>query len=300
MNAMHSSRRALGLALALGLSLASQARAGFQVLDDGQGTKQVAHDGQVIYALKENGNIWACTRGRWEMIDDGTGTRAIAADAGRVYALKDNGKLFRRAFGSWSAIATKGSRQIAAAGKDVYTLEDNEDVWMFDSGTGSWTRVDNGTRTRMIAADRESGLYVLKNSGQIFHHVGRGRFELIDDGSGTVQIEASGGLLYALKDNGNVWRRAGGQWARIDDGAGTSQIAADRDTLFVLKNDGRIFMFSGERWVQVDDGRGTRQIVAKEGDLVILKDNGNIFLGQPASRASDIRVSNFDALHGRF
>ena len=55
------------------------------------------------------------------------------------YALKNNGKLFRRAFGQWSAIALKGSRQLAIAGKDLFTLEENEDVWHFDARTGNWT-----------------------------------------------------------------------------------------------------------------------------------------------------------------
>ena len=289
-------RRAL--VLFLGLSIAGTSFAGeFRMLDDGTGTKQVAHDGQSVYALKENGNIWQFAGGRWQMIDDGSGTKQIAADAGRVYALKNNGKLFRRTFGAWSAIGLKGSRAIAVGGKDVYTLEDNDDVWMFSSATGQWSRIDNGTHTRMICADAQKGLYVLKESGNIFHHVGGTQFELADDGTGTAQIASSGGILYALKNNGNIYRLFG-QWSMIDNGTGTKQMVADDQSLYCLKNNGNVWMFASENWAQVDNGSGTRQIEAKNGELVILKENGNIFAGS-AARGSDIRTANFERLYGQ-
>lgn len=297
-----NSKTTIRLLVALVLTLTVMApamAAGFQLIDDGSGTKQVVHDGSSIYTLKNNGNIWMFQGGRWEMIDNGTGTLQIAADAGRVYALKDNGKLWRRTYGKWSAIAMKGSRQIAAAGKNIFTLEDNDDVWMFDSGTGNWTRLDNGTRTKMIAADTVNGLFVLKESGQIFHHLGGMRFELVDDGQGTAQIIAAGGVIHALKNNGNIWMFYRGQWTMVDDGSGTRQITADGLSLYALKNNGNIWMRRDERWTLVDDGAGTKQIEAKNDQLVVLKENGNVFLADVRGLASSIRTAHFDQLHGR-
>jgi hypothetical protein len=284
----------LALAAALALSISAPARA-WEMLDANPGTKQIVHDGSAVYALKDNGNIWMFSGGRWQQIDNGVGTRQIAADGGRVYAMKDDGRVYRLSYGQWSAIGSKGSRQMAAAGKDLYTLENNDDVFMFWHGDGQWRKVDNGTRTTMIAADDRNGLFVLKNSGQIFRHLGNARFEMFDNG--TSMISASAGVLYVLKSSGQLFRHNGG-WGQIDDGQNTTQVAGDGVNCSVLKNDGTVWTFRNEQWLHSFTQGGVRQIAARADEVVALRQDG-ILIARQGGFASDIRVQNFDQLYNK-
>lgn len=284
-------------ALALFVTAPAPVAAQWQMLDQNPGTKQIVHDGGAIYALKTNGNIWMYQGGRWSQLDNGVGTRSITAEAGRVYAMKDDGRIFRLTFGNWSAIGSKGSRQMAAAGKDLYTLENNDDVFMFWHGDGQWRKVDNGTRTTMIAADDRNGLFVLKNSGQIFRHLGNARFEMFDNGTGTSMISASAGCLYVLKASGQLFRNNGG-WQQIDDGANTVQVAGDGPSCSVLKNDGTIWTYRNEQWSHSFQQGGVRQIAARADEVVALRDDGILIARQGMfGMASSIRVQNFDSLY---
>ena len=288
----------LAFAALAALSITAPVHANFELLDDGVGTKQIVHDGGAVYALKDNGNIWRYASGRWEKIDNGAGTLSIAAAAGRCYALKNDGRLFRLTYGQWSAIGRVGSKQIAAAGKDVYTLENNDDVFMFWHGDGQWRKIDNGTNTRMIAADERSGLFVLKTSGHIFRHIGNARFERFDDGQGTKQIDVSNGVVYVLKDAGNVWRH-NGAWAEIDNGSESHSLAGDGLNCTLLKNNGNVFSFRNEQWHQAYMQGGIKQVQARADEVVLLHQSGNILIARNGAFASSIRVNNFDALYGK-
>lgn len=294
------------VAMAAALGLVAQcnpvlAVGDFQLLDDGTGSRMCATDGNRHYVLKDNGNVWENAFGQWNQIDDGTGTRQLCADSGYVYVLKNDGSVFRRAFGQWQRIGNAGSRQMVAAGQKLFTLETNDDVFEYSGGFfNPWTKIDNGTNTRMITADRQGNTYVMKNSGQIFRHLGWGRWEMTDDGQGSQAMHASDGRLYVLKNNGNIWRNWGG-WRMIDDGTGTKQIVGDGQFFHALKNNGNTWMFSNERWTMSDNGTGTRMIDAKDGDLLVMKDNGNIYKGSAFSfpqAPGNSRESNFNALHG--
>ena len=288
----------LALAGLLALSFSAPAHAQWDMLDANPGTKQIVHDGSAIYALKDNGNIWAFQGGRWNQLDNGSGTRSIAAAGGRVYAMKDDGRVFRLSFGQWSAIGSQGSRQVAASGTDLYTLENNDDIFMFWHGDGRWRKIDNGTRTTMITADDRTGLFVLKNSGQIFHHIGNGQFQLFDDGTGTSMIDSAGGVLYVLKATGQLFQNNGG-WNKIDDGANTMQVAADGTNCSVLKNDGTVWTFRNNQWLHSFQQGGVKQIAARADEVVALRNDGILIArqGNFGGQASDIRVKNFDSLY---
>lgn len=270
---------------------------GLEMIDDGAGTRQVVTDGETVYALKDTGQVWARENGRWALALNESGTRQIAAGAGRAYALGADGRLYRRTFGKWSALALKGSRQITVAGKDVFTLENNDDIWMFSSSTGGWTKVDNGTRTVMISADAQSGMYVLKQSGVIFRHTGGMNFEQVDNGANTRQIVAADGGVFVLKDNGNVWRIEPGRTFQVDDGLGTRQIAAGGGTLCCLKDDGKVWMNANGKWAMIYDGSDVKSIEVGEGLVVLLKNNGNLFAAPVRALAQAIQVNNFNVLH---
>jgi hypothetical protein len=295
---MFNTIRQLAFAAVAAISITTPVLANFELLDNGTGTKQIVHDGGAVYSLKDNGNIWRFSGGRWERIDDGEGTRAIAAAQGRVYAAKNDGRVFRLTYGKWSALGMRGTKQITAAGKDLYTLEANDDVYMFYHGDGQWRKLDNGTNTRQIVADERAGLFVLKTTGLIFRHIGNARFEQFDDGQQTKQIDVSNGVVFVLKDNGNVWRN-NGQWARIDDGVQTHSLAADGNNCTILKDNGNVYSFRNEQWHQAFMNGGIRQVAARADEVVLLHQTGNILIARNGSFASSIRVNNFDALYGK-
>ena len=301
---MKTSLSSIAATLVIGLACATSAFAvgDFQLLDDGTGSQMVCTDGNRAYVLKQNGNVWENSFGQWNMIDNGTGSLSIAADSGYVYVLKQDGSVWQRAFGQWNRIGSAGSRQMVAAGTRLFTLESNDDVFEFNPANWfqKWSKIDNGSQTRMIAADRQGNCYVLKNTGNIFRWLGAMNWDLLDNGTGTDQIAASDGRVYALKNTGNIFRYWG-QWGMIDDGQGTKQIKGDGAFFYALKQNGNTWMFRDERWSMVDNGAGTRMIDAKDGDLLVMKDNGNVFLGHANTFQSGPfapQVTNFNQLHG--
>lgn len=117
--------------------------------------------------------------------------------------------------------------------------------------------------------------YVLYANGNIYRERGWGRREMIDDGTGTRMIAAGGGMLYCLKNNGNIWMFDQYRWQKIDDGTGTSRIWVEWGTVYCQKNNGRIWRCIDPysmQWQPADGGRAWR---------------------------SETRGRNFERLHGR-
>jgi hypothetical protein len=169
--------------------------------------------------------------------------------------------------------------QLAVDGRDggerLFFLRRNGNILVENGGVVSV--YDNGTGTRQIAVDRGT-CYALKQNGNLWRRIGDGPWEKIDDGVGSKQIFAKSGGLYVLKDNGNIWQYAGNGWNKIDDGTDTRQVAGDRNNnLYVLKGNGNIWQYAGNGWNKIDDGVGTKQIQATRGVVFALKQNGNIW-----------------------
>ncbi|MBI4864173.1 MAG: hypothetical protein HY815_28545 [Candidatus Riflebacteria bacterium] len=290
-----SGRTVLALLVALvAVGLATPGLAQFELIHDAPGTVQVATDGQIVFALEDDGRILQYASGSWQTVDEGTDTVQIAADEGRLYALKKNGRLFRRMFGAWSQIGAGGTRQIVASGRDLFALDTNDEVWLYTTRTGEWTKVDDGSSTRQVAADRQTGLLVLKNSGNIWKHVTS--WTRLDDGTGTRSIVASAGLVYALKDNGNVWRHAGA-WEKADDGTDTLSIAACGPTLYCLKQDGSLWACASGRRSAVDTDPTNRQVEARGELVLLLKQDGKIALARGLLPGADPRQEKFSRLY---
>jgi hypothetical protein len=302
--------RCLPVLAMFGLLIASQTvRAqGFHLLDNGTATRQVVADGPRTFVLKDNGNVWSLENGQWTQVDNGTGTPMIAASSGFLYAQKDDGSVWLRKLGQWTKIGKEGTRQMVADSAFMYTLETNNIAYLYNANKNTWTQIDSAAGSRMLAADTSAQnvvLYCLKENGNIFQYLGQnvfnqGQWTMVDDGSGTKAITAGGGMLYALKDNGNIWRK-NGSWGQIDNGTGTKQLVADGKYLFALKENGNIWMFRDEQWVRIDDGTGTKAIDAHGGRVLVLKDNGNIFEGfaDTLGLTHASRVANFRQLHGK-
>lgn len=134
---------------------------------------------------------------------------------------------------------------------------------------------DNGTGSKQVATDGEY-TYILKETGQIWRHA-FGQFQQIDDGANTRMIAAADKRCYVLKESGAIWMYDQTRWSQVDDGRGTKQIVASGGRLYALKNEGQIYrrsVFTGN-WQQIDNGTGTRMIYAHQHVLWILKENNH-------------------------
>jgi hypothetical protein len=153
------------------------------------------------------------------------------------------------------------AKQIASDGQDVYWLRQNGNIYRI-SDTGL-TLADmcereiqcrcHGTGTRQILP-AGGILYIVKNNGNIWAYQtisGSPAFQIADPGTGSSQIESSGEILYVLKENGNIWKSvvcSAGEnspleltnFVRVDDGTDTKQLSSSGSILYILKKAGNI------------------------------------------------------------
>lgn len=61
----------------------------------GRDVKQIISDGEEVYLLKDNGNIFTISQNRLQLVDPGTGTAQISPAGGILYILKNNGNIWR-------------------------------------------------------------------------------------------------------------------------------------------------------------------------------------------------------------
>ncbi|MBK7859171.1 MAG: hypothetical protein IPJ65_11230 [Archangiaceae bacterium] len=136
-----------------------------------------------------------------------------------------------------------------------------------------------------VESDR---IFLLRKNGNILLDDGAS-LSVYDPGTGTRQIAVDKGVVYALKDNGNVWRRFdGGAWEKLDEGTGTKQIFAKVGGVYALKTDGNIWFHDDTGWKKIDEGTGTKQIVVdRQGNVYALKENGNVWEYDGAWRKID-------------
>ena len=171
-----------------------------------------------------------------------------------------------------------------------------------------WRSLSGLDGARQATLDDRSLLFVLNEGGQAYQRTG-GQWTMVDNGSGTRQIEAAGGHLHVLKLNGNVWRSGdllrGVSWEQLDDGTGTREIALDASdgAAYVLKDDGSAF-------VTPANARAFRRLSPHDGPLVAIRvKNGHaVGLSQKGTlesldgatdRRSDMRQQLFEQLGDR-
>lgn len=99
------------------------------------------------------------------------------------------------------------AQQIVADGEQLYVLTIIGNIIRADKNDKKEKTVDPGTNTKQIAA-AGGLLYVLKNTGEIWAVVlaEKREYKKIDPGTNTRQILAIGEALYVLKESGEVWR----------------------------------------------------------------------------------------------
>jgi len=229
----------------------------------GHDAKQIVADGEDVYLLKDNGNIFRISQNHLQLVDPGTGTAQIAPAGGILYILKDDGKI-------WSYVSISGR---VPRGGDSFQLK------------------DDGTRTKQIVSAGET-LYILKESGNIWKYFSRPaernmeivheEYVPVDPGTNTAQIASSGSILYVLKESGEIWQyvptleKLFGKiyQAESEDKKATS-IAADGGTLYFIRNDGSTWKYK-ERFSIVEKEEVAKKIDAVGGVLYILTTWGEI------------------------
>lgn len=222
----------------------------------GNDTKQVVSDGEDIYLLKDNGNMFRIIPNELQLIDDGTGTKQIAPAGGVIYILKENGNIW---------------------------------VYQWVSGKPVFKMKDPGTKTKQIVSIGET-LYVLKNSGEIWKYFTRpdkkgnikNDFVLIDNGTRTEEIASSGALLYVLKENGNIWQYApihkeSGPYEEIYKGEDAISIKADGGALYFIKADRSTWKYKNRFTLILDGSKAAKKIDALGGIVYVLTTQNNIW-----------------------
>jgi hypothetical protein len=220
----------------------------------GKDAKQIVSDGEDVYILKDNGNIFRFAQGVLELIDNGTETKQIAPAGGVIYILKNNGNIWA---GRWLS-------ENPAAAPYKFTLK------------------DDGTYTKQIVSVGET-LYVLKNDGQVWRYSTRPNggnvrddFVNIYPGTETEEISSSGALLYILKKDGNILQYTpvqfeSGPIEEIYKGRDAVSIKADGKALYFIKQDGSAWKYGEDKFTHINTrNHDAKKIDAQFGLVYIL------------------------------
>jgi len=106
-------------------------------------------------------------------------------------------------------------------------------------------------------------------------------FEKIDSGTGTKQIVADGGELYALKDSGEVWRYFNGNWYKIGAATGgqTREISVRDGFVVALNNNSDVWFYDRHQWTKIhkNNEAGHLSMLTFGDQIWALGDLGNVF-----------------------
>ena len=184
-----------------------------QVDVDAMWAVDIASDGDELYVLTRNGNVWRQGPSGVELIDNGTRTRRIVVTGGVLYVLKRNGNI-------WSGLL-HGRLEGLSSGLDAADADGRDEPAAADAtrvqGSPKFTLIDSGTNTASIAASGVT-LYILKSgSGALWRRQVYVReadpeklgdridneYVRVVDGS-VAQITTSGTVLYYLTKDGEI------------------------------------------------------------------------------------------------
>jgi hypothetical protein len=274
----------------------------------GPDAKQIASDGQDVYLLRQNGNIYRISDTGLALADDGTGTRQILPAGGILYILKNNGNIwvYQAISGSPAfqiADPGTGTSQIESSGEILYVLKENGNIWksvVCSAGENSplehtkFVRIDDGTDTKQLSSSG-SILYILKKAGNIWKYapaLGQS-FEEIYTSRNAEWIKADGGALYFIRDDGTPCKyrerlslddrdatpKREGSCIAITEGIRARKIDALGGVVYILTNENRVFRYNAEtddlREV-VEAGSDNRSIAAYNQDLFAIKTDGSV------------------------
>jgi hypothetical protein len=270
-----------------------------KLIYDGTDAKQIVADGDDVYLLKDNGNIYRISQDGLQLVDNGTGTKYISSAGGVLYILKNNGNIWayqpvvgrepEKQNGFDKKDVGAGTKQIVSAGETLYILKDNGNIWKYfthptEGNVGividEFVLIDDGTNTKQITSSG-SVLYILKESGNIWQYVptlSEPFQEIYKDGDAQ-SIKADGGALYFIKNDGSTWKYKG-QFSVIEKDNAAKKVDALGGIVYILTNKEEIF-----RYISQDNdltrydkaGSNNRDIAAYGKDLFVIKDDYTVW-----------------------
>ena len=229
----------------------------FAEIDNGSGppTRMLAADQGRLFLLKQSGNIYEFDQRNWNLVDDGQGTKQITAGAGRLYVLKDSGNIWRRRNGQWDKIDDGlGTKRIYAHQHVMWVLKDNNHTWRYDDSehpSRAFRQISRGnvSLTQDIVGDTRF-CYILKGDGKVWrwqpNGSQNGKFDMLGQGSKHWRLAMDEGSLNVLTRRGNVWRwdRRFGGWNKIPVSPGTKAVTAENGRLFLVTREGSVLRWS--------------------------------------------------------
>ncbi|KAF5321597.1 hypothetical protein D9619_000288 [Psilocybe cf. subviscida] len=136
---------------------------------------------------------------------------------------------------------SSGTHSIVASDGQLYQLQTDGAVWVYDASAGKWETLDpRSQQKRCIAADN-SNLYQLRANGEVWRYNGprvKG-WSVIDSNGENISLVAGAREVYVKHHDGAIYQFQGGKqaWNRIERNMKTLQIAVWRAGLFQRQED---------------------------------------------------------------
>lgn len=269
----------------------------------GPDAMQIVADGDDVYLLKDNGNIFRISQNRLELVDSGTGTAQISPAGGTLYILKNNGSIWSYASVSGRVTTEKDSfqpkddgtrtKQIVAAGADLYILKESGNIWKYFTRPSErnmsnvqeeYILLDDGINTKQLVSTG-STLYVLKENGDIWQYIPTHAklfgqiYQAVNEENKAIFIAASGGTLYFIKNDGSTWKYKKSP-SIVEKAEVAKEIDAISGILYILTNKGEIIRYNtdGDDLRKLGDaGSDNLRIAAFGQDFFVIKKDGNVW-----------------------
>lgn len=252
-----------------------------KTVDPGTNTKQIAAAGGLLYVLKNTGEIWAVMleekRRDYKKIDPGINTRQILAIGEALYVLKKSGEVWR----VWTPFSESNDkagevglerkfthlrglehvRQIASSGTMLFILKRDGAIQRYfpmpesksalmdmkECGQAKYIAVDGGTLYLIDAQNDEAFICRTGSRTPLF-----GGLKRLFKGQMVKQIDAGGGMVYILTNEGNIWGydavndrlRPTALFKSAAEDPAIISIAAHHQGCFAVKNDGSVWRYS--------------------------------------------------------
>lgn len=266
----------------------------------GNDVKQIVADGEDLYLLKDNGNIYRISDNRLQLVDPGTETAQISPAGGGLYILKEKGNIWN--YVSVSGRTLKGedsflpkddgtrTKQVVSAGAALYILKESGNIWQYyarpvegnmSAAQEEYICLDNGTNTKQIVSTG-SILYVLKQNGDIWQYIPThaklfGRiYQAENDDKRAAFMTAAGGALYYIRSDGSTWRYK--DWPpQLLEKENANEIDALGAILYILTKKGEIIRYNAYNHdfrTLSEAGHDNLHIAAFGQDVFVIKQEG--------------------------
>ncbi|MGP0068027.1 MAG: hypothetical protein ACLQGP_31080 [Isosphaeraceae bacterium] len=240
--------------------------------------------------------LWMAGTGQ-EMLTDSAAAYAACPDGG-VYVLNQSGTLYHWSPQGWSPLIASGVASIQAPGSGdavVYETGDTH-VYLWTVGQAGQEMLTDSAAA--YAACPDGGVYVLNQSGTLYHWSPQGWSPLIASGVASIQISPDGSV-YALNTVKQLFRYtvASGAFTQIGWNVTSFQVSAD-GSVYALNTVNQLFRYTAASGVFTQIGTNVVSFVVFAGGLYTMEQSAgsDIFY---KDEISDGEATNVDS-HLRF